>query len=247
MRRFIYWILPLTAALAAAVTFGAGFYSFLRGDTGRPVELVRTAPAAEAPRTRVSAIILGDSLARGAGDPAGLGVGGRLDEELAERKVPADETINIAVNGARTADLLRQLESANVRQLIGEANVVVISIGGNDLWGGTDWQNAPPPDPAAVMDEVLDRVARVIEIVREANATARVFLIGLYNPFRFPQLTPLVARWNAGLIERFSDDPNLVVVQTADLFSHRDRLALDRFHPGAEGYELIARRIADAL
>ncbi|HUP47048.1 MAG TPA: GDSL-type esterase/lipase family protein [Thermoanaerobaculia bacterium] len=253
MRRTLYWFLPLAAALTAALAFGAGFYSFLRGDRGEPVDFV--APAAEtaaaAPERRVSAIILGDSLARGTGDPAGLGIGGRLDEELRRRNVPAAETVNIAVNGARTEQLLRQLESANVRRLIGEANVVIVSIGGNDLWGGTNWREEAPPDPEAVMDEVLDEVERAVESVREANGGARIFLIGLYNPFRETpfgaELSPMVSRWNARVIERFSGDANLTVVQTADLFSHRDRLSLDRFHPGGEGYELIARRIADAL
>lgn len=253
MRRIVYWFLPLTAALVAAVAFGAGFYSFLSGDTGTPVDFLprpaETAPAA--PAGEVSAIVLGDSLGRGAGDPTGMGIGGRLDEELKRRRMAAKETVNIAVNGALTADLLTRLESANVRRLLGEANVVIVSIGGNDLWGGTEWRNAPPPDPAAVMDDVLERVSQVMGIVREASPAARIFLIGLYNPFRDApfgdQLNSLVSHWNARVLERFSNDPNVTVVQTADLFSHRDRLALDRFHPGGEGYELIARRIADAL
>jgi lysophospholipase L1-like esterase len=242
----------LTAALLAAGAFGAGFYSFLRGDTGKPVDFVPSATeTAEAPRETIAPIILGDSLARGAGDPTGLGIGGHLEEELRRRKIAATEPVNIAVSGSRTADLLGRLESANVRRLLSEANVVIVSIGGNDLWGGNDWRDAPPPDPEAVMDEVLGRVVRVVEIVREANSNARVFLIGLYNPFRQTpfgdQLSPLVARWNARVIDRFSADPNVSLVQTADLFSHRDRLAVDRFHPGGEAYALIARRIADAL
>jgi lysophospholipase L1-like esterase len=96
------------------------------------------------------------------------------------------------------------------------------------------------------MDAVLDRIAKVVGVVREANPHARIFLIGLYSPFG-PQLAPLVTRWNSRQLERFAGDSNLTVLQTADLFSHRDRLSLDRFHPGAEGYQLIARRIADAL
>ena len=252
MRRVLYWFLPFAAAIVAAAAFGAGFYSFLRGDTGRPVDVVAPAAASSAaPRTEIAAIVLGDSLGRGAGDPSGLGIAGRLDAELERRNMKARQTVNIAINGARTRDLLRQLESANVRQLLGEANAIVISIGGNDLWGGNDWRNSAPPDPGAVMDDVLARVEAAVRTVREANPSARIFFIGLYNPFRDTptgaNLSPLVAQWNARLIERFASDSNLTVVQTADLFSHRDRLALDRFHPGGEGYELIARRIADAL
>ena len=253
MRRLVYWFLPLGVALVAAVAFGAGFYSFLTGSTGSPVNLTPQtgAAAAAAPRDEIAAVVLGDSLGRGAGDATGLGIAGRLDAELRRRTIEARPTVNIAVNGAKTADLLRQLERPNVLHLISEANVVIISIGGNDLWGSGDWRNSPPPDPAAVMDEVLDRIERVVSIVRKANPNGRIFLVGLYNPFRDGpfggRLTPHVTQWNARLIERFSADPNVSVVQTADIFSHRDRLAVDRFHPAGEGYELIARRIADAL
>jgi lysophospholipase L1-like esterase len=101
------------------------------------------------------------------------------------------------------------------------------------------------------MNDVLARIESAIEKIRAANPNARIFFIGLYNPFVATpmgrQLSGLVNRWNARLLDHFRDDPNFTLVQTADLFSHRDRLALDRFHPGGEGYDLIARRIADAL
>ncbi len=253
MRRFLLWYLPAGAAVIAAMTFGAGFYSFLSGDTGKPVDFVpqRRSATTEVPSDRIAPIILGDSLARGAGDESGLGIGGRLDAELKRRKLDASRTINVGINGARTADLLRQMESENVKRLIGEANVVIVSIGGNDLWGGNDWRNAAPADASSIMDGVLDRIGEVMKKVREANPRARIFMIGLYNPFREgpagPALSSLVARWNGKLLERFSADTNITIVQTADLFSHRDRLALDRFHPGEEGYAMIARRIADAM
>jgi lysophospholipase L1-like esterase len=251
MRRFLYWIFPTLFALTGIAIFGTGFTWFVTGNRGEPVDYAPRAEtrAAVAPRV-IAPVLLGDSLARGAGDERGLGIGGRLDQELATRKLGAQRTINLAVNGARTPDLLRQLESQNVRRILAESNVIIISIGGNDLWGGNDWQSAPP-DPEAVMGGVLDRVKSIVETVRKQNATARIFIVGLYNPFTGSQmgnmLSPLVARWNSRLIEAFASDRNLTVVQTADLFSHRDRLSLDRFHPGGEGYGLIARRIADAL
>ena len=129
--------------------------------------------------------------------------------------------------------------------------MIIVSIGGNDLWGGTDWRNAPPPNPDAVMSEVMDRLQKVVRAIRTDNRRARIFIVGLYNPFGSTpvgrQLTPWVNRWNARLIERFSDDVNVTVVQTSDLFADHDRLSFDRFHPGDEGYALIARRIADAI
>ena len=248
VRRFLLWYLPIGAALVATAVFAYGFGAYLRGDIGTPVELAPAAsPAAPAaPKTLIAPILLGDSLARGAGDESGLGISGRLDQELVRRRISAKSTYNLGINGARTADLLRQLDSANVKQLLAQANVIVISIGGNDLWGGSDWRSAPPRDPEKAMDDVLARIETVVERVRQANPTARIFFVGLYSPMG-RALSPYVARWNARMVERFGSDADFTLVQTADLFSHRDRLALDRFHPNGEGYELIARRIADAL
>jgi lysophospholipase L1-like esterase len=254
MRRLSFWFLPLTAAIAAALMFGAGFYSFLRGDTGTPVTIVSPPSRIEtsAPRAMVVPLVVGDSLARGTGDESGLGIGGRLVEELRQRKVPVKNAVNLAVNGARTRDLEQQLESANVRRLIAESNVVIVSIGGNDLWGdANNFRNAPPRDPEKVMGEVLERVTKSVRTIRNANQTARIFVIGLYNPFGSEpmgrMLSPFVNRWNASVVQRFAADPNVIVVQTSDLFAYRDRLSFDRFHPANEGYALIARRIADAL
>lgn len=252
LRRFLYWYLPVTSGFLAIALFAYGFASYLTGNRGEPVDfLPRAATAAPQPRQLVMPVILGDSLARGAGDERGFGIAGRLDAELRRRGIRARRTYNLGVNGARTRDLLRQLESANVQRILGESNAIIVSIGGNDLWGGTDWRNVSTAEAEARMNEVLGRVEQIITRIRAANPRARIFFIGLYNPFVSSpggrEMTALVNRWNARLLEELGDDPDFTLVATADLFSHRDRLALDRFHPGGEGYELIARRIAEGV
>ena len=243
--------MPVGAALIAAAVFANGFYSFARGETGTPVNIAPARLANAAPPAGIIApIIVGDSLAKGTGDETGLGIGGRLVEDLRQRKFKTNNIVNLAVNGARTADLLNQLESHNVLALLAESNVIIVSIGGNDLWGD-NFRNAPIKDPEKILDVVLIQTARAVSSLRDANPTARIFIIGLYNPFASApmggMLTPLVSDWNAKLIQKFAKDPNVVVVQTSDIFRWRDRLSPDRFHPGDEGYALIARRIADAF
>ena len=251
MRRFFYWYVPIAAALISAAVFAHGFYSFARGDTGTAVNIAPARRPNEGPPIgTIASVILGDSLARGTGDETGLGIGGRFVDDLRQRHIKTNNIVNLAINGARTGDLLQQLQSHNVRVLLGQSNVIIVSIGGNDLWGD-NWRNAAPREPEAIMDNVLTLIGRAIASIREANPKARIFVIGLYNPFVTAPMgtmqTPFINEWNAKLIERFSRDPNLVVVQTADLFQWRDRLSMDRFHPGDEGYALIARRIADAF
>ncbi|HEY6842621.1 MAG TPA: GDSL-type esterase/lipase family protein [Thermoanaerobaculia bacterium] len=251
MRRFFYWYVPLGAALISAAVFAHGFYSFAHGDTGTPVSIgVASKAEAAPPQGVVAPLIVGDSLARGTGDETGLGIGGRLVEDLRQRHIRTNNIINLAVNGARTNDLLEQLQSHNVQTLIAQANVIIVSIGGNDLWGDT-WRNAVPQNPDVAMDAVLGRIRQSVSMIRHANPDARLYIIGLYNPFvgtrMGSMLTPFVNDWNSKLIDGFARDPNIVVVQTADIFKWRDRLSLDRFHPGNEGYALIARRIADSF
>src|SRR5689334_9994473 len=106
MRRFFFWYVPFFAAVIAVALFAYGFVAYLRGDRGEPVDFLprpaTAAPAAAA--TLVRPVILGDSLARGAGDESGLGIAGRLDDELRRRGVRARRTYNLGVNGARTND-----------------------------------------------------------------------------------------------------------------------------------------------
>ena len=251
MRRFLTWYLPLAVALLAGIVFADGLIAFLRGDTGTPVDVdLRPVAAASAPRDVIAPIIVGDSVARGTGDDTGLGIGGRLVTELHTRHVRASNIVNIALNGARTRDLLKELDSPSVKRLLSESNVIIVSIGGNDLWGD-NFRAGPPTDPERLMDDVLGRVEQSVHIVRGASPKARVFVIGLYNPFISApfgrQLNPFVNHWNAKLIERFANDPLVTIVQTSDIFAFEDRLSLDRFHPSGDGYERIARRIADAI
>jgi len=250
-RRLFYWYAPIGAALIACAVFGAGFYSFVTGDTGEAVASAPRETRVAAPRAEVAPLVIGDSLARGTGDETGLGIGGRLVDELKKTHVSVKPQINIAVNGYRTKDVEEQLKSRNVQTLIAQSNVIVVSIGGNDLWGSTNPREVMLRNPMTVMSQVLDHVDKIVRTVRTLNPNARIFLIGLYNPFTSApfgkQLSGLVNQWNARVTERFAGDANFTLVETSDLFSHRDRLSLDRFHPNSEAYGMIARRIAESL
>ena len=255
LRKFLLWYLPLTSALAGATLFGYGFYAGVSGNAGvRVAGDVSGKPLAIAqkPQDSLRIVLLGDSLARGVGDERGLGIGGSVEEELKKKKLKYSDTTNLAVSGSKTPDLVKQLEGRSVRTLIAEANVVIVSIGGNDLFGSAvGGREGPPADVGVIMDQVRGRVTSIVKTVRATNPNARIFVIGLYNPFSMnpsgAMLNPLVNRWNANLVSAFEGDARLTVVQTADLFTHRDRLSADRFHPGAEAYGIIGRRIAESL
>lgn len=178
--------------------------------------------------------ILGDSVAHGAGDESGRGIAGNLDALLGGKHVVQ----NLGINGARTWDVLRLLRTPIV------ADAIVLSIGGNDLYGDSLARLATVIAPSLAMERTLNRVAAIVDAIHRANPSARVFLLGLYDPYASPFLDEQVAHWDARLIERFARDRAVDVVRIADVVTVSP---LDRFHPSAAGYAAIAGRIAPAL
>lgn len=211
--------------------------------------LFRTRPSVTAPDDGIfRAAILGDSVAYGAGDESGRGIARWLDAELTRMRVPADATANLGVNGARTRVVLARLRDAQVRAVLRTADAVILSIGGNDLYGDSPARLFATLWPERAMDRVLGRVDRVVAGIRRASPAAQIYVLGLYNPYRRRFLDGQVNRWDARLIERFADAPNVTVVRIADLLDRADRLSpRDHFHPGAAGYAAIAARVAGAL
>jgi len=178
--------------------------------------------------------VLGDSVAHGAGDESGRGgIASRLG------------AMNFGVDGARTAAVLDLLRRAEVRDAISAADLVIVSIGGNDLFGDAVARIATIIAPSLAMERTIDRIARIVDRIHATNPAARVVLLGLYDPYRKPALDEQVARWDARLIARFASDRAVDVVRIADLFVYTARLSpIDHFHPGAAGYALIAARVA---
>ena len=58
----------------------------------------------------------------------------------------------LAVDGSTTRDLASQ-----VARIPADVTQIIVSIGGNDLWGD-NWRNAPPRDPQAVIGGVIDHM-----------------------------------------------------------------------------------------
>jgi lysophospholipase L1-like esterase len=178
--------------------------------------------------------VLGDSVAHGAGDESNRGgIAGRLG------------ATNFGINGARTTVVLNLLQRADVREALSTADLVVVSIGGNDLFGDPIARLATMIAPSLAMERTIDRIAAIVDRIHSANPAVRIVLLGLYDPYRAPLLDEQVARWDSRLIARFARDRAVDVVRIADLFTYTARLSpIDHFHPGAKGYELIAARVA---
>jgi lysophospholipase L1-like esterase len=190
-------------------------------------------------------LILGDSVAHGAGDETGGGIARAL-ATLTHAHVE-----NLGINGARTANVLHQLQRADVRAAVKRAQLIVVSIGGNDLFGNQIERIRSLAAPRITSVFIAMRVERVVARIRRENPSAQIVLLGLYNPYRQTNigafLDQQIARWDGRIIARFARWHSLNVVRIADLIDTRAAISpIDRFHPSAAGYRAIAERIASA-
>jgi lysophospholipase L1-like esterase len=188
-------------------------------------------------------VVLGDSVAHGAGDETGRGISGDLNEFSG---VVAE---NLGINGARTYDVARLLRTPGTRATIRSADAVILSIGGNDLFGDRLARLESLVWPSLAMRRTIAHIDHLVHTVQRVNPSARIYLVGLYNPYRNSSLTAFldqqVAAWDSGLIAHFANQPGVDVIRIADLFAYVPRLSsIDHFHPGQSGYALIAERIA---
>ncbi|OBZ19560.1 lysophospholipase [Bacillus sp. FJAT-27264] len=83
-------------------------------------------------------VALGDSLAKGTGDNTGNGYVKNTVAGLSASGVSAELLGNMGINGLTTAGLQNKLKDAGVQYSLRQANVILLSIGGNDLFRGAD-------------------------------------------------------------------------------------------------------------
>ncbi|RAP75809.1 GDSL-type esterase/lipase family protein [Paenibacillus montanisoli] len=258
------WIQGLMAASALSGLIWLGGLGWTLQDyfAGAPDTAGTSIPAAaeETPALAVDdgkfrVVALGDSITRGAGDPDGKGYVGYMVEALKTKAKDQEILVkNYGINGMRTPDLAASLTEPAVRSELKAADVIVVSVGGNDLFrGGETLGNLNPDNIASIQEAYLVDLDGVLKDLRGVNPSAKLFLIGLYNPFIAMKdtktTTKIVRDWNYQAAETAAVYPDTVLVPTLDLFQLQvqDYLARDQFHPNAEGYRLIGERVASLI
>jgi len=182
-------------------------------------ETATPAAGAAAPKKAASQTIIcfGDSLT------AGIGAGTGMDYPAQLAKMLGKPVINKGISGDTTATALRRLKRD---VLSAEPDVVLITLGGNDLKNGIARKNA------------FNNLKSIVETIQ--NQGAAVIIGGLKFPGQdrgFGQgYEDLAQQTGATLIPNIFED----IVGNPDLMS-------DPIHPNADGYGIIARRFYTAL
>lgn len=253
----VQWVLIVSALSFLLMLVGLGWTfqnQFFKGEASGVTETTEQQPATEEKKEGKVVVALGDSLTRGTGDASGKGYIGYLVDELEEKSKEKITLFNYGVKGYRSNQLLEQVKQDEIKRQIKNADYILITIGGNDLFqSGQTYMNLDPKQVLQLRQSYLKNLEAVLKELRTVNPEAMIFQVGLYNPFidlNDAQVTTKIVReWNFETSKLLDQDKKAILVPTFDLFqiSVNDYLYTDKFHPNAEGYKLIAERIASLI
>ena len=199
-------------------------------------------------------VVLGDSIAQG------YGVYNR--DQAAYGRIVADtngyDYANFGVNGLRSWDLIEQLKTDEVAAAMAKADIVSLSIGGNDylqqdlpkIFTQVSQGNYKIVDD--IQNNFREYFAGIISMLKAANPDVALFVQTLYNP-RYDALREFyglaVERINAVITEYLAENPDaFYLVDTVPVMEgHPEYIAVDTVHPSAVGNVELARLVLQRL
>lgn len=200
-------------------------------------------------------LVLGDSIAYGSGITN--------SKEACYGKIVADTNgyyyANHAIPGHTTTNLINRLSEETVIADLEKADIISISIGGNDFLMsnliGLMFDAIVKGDYSEfdrIADGFYTNFCKIVDIINSHNADAVILMQTLYNPQSGYLRAPYQAgadRINAAIERYNSENPGeIVIVDVAtalgdDMANYAD----DEIHPSAQGNEIIANVILDKL
>lgn len=209
--------------------------------------------------SNLNVVAIGDSLTAGVGDADNNGgyVGDVSDLLQREENISSVDVSNFGVRGHKTTDLIKVLGNKKVIEKLRDADIILMTIGGNDIMKVTrnhiiNLKLEPYREEQPLFEK---RFKKIMKTIRTANPDAVIVYTGLYNPFKYmlPELSEIdtiVEEWNQTSNRIIMEDGNAIFVPIQDLFSNKSvgkLLYIDEFHPSETGYSLIADRVYSNL
>lgn len=205
----------------------------------------------------VNIVALGDSLTQGIGDNTDQGgYVGILDRTLRGLDLNV-QFENYGKRGNRSDQLLNRLEDEpEIGEAIQDAEIILITIGANDIMQVLKENITNLEIEVFNTEQVLyeERLTLLLEKLRDLNADASIYLLGVFNPFKnyfeeIPELDLIVDNWNSTGSSVIEQDNNATFIPIADLFDNAPvhLFAEDNFHPNYEGYYRMAERVLEYI
>ncbi|MFJ7826395.1 GDSL-type esterase/lipase family protein [Psychrobacillus sp. NPDC096623] len=209
------------------------------------------------PRT-IEVVGLGDSLTQGVGDELKQeGYLGRLQQHFSQYKGIEDVPLtNTAKRGRRSDQLLKMLKDGEIDHQIRKANLITLTIGGNDIMKVVkkDLFNLKVETFEKELVKFERNYKKILQEIREVNSTAPIIVVGLYNPITIvtdekSEFDQILNDWNNIIEETASNDRNACFVPIDQLFMTNSNLVYhtDFFHPNSKGYKLVIEEIVETM
>lgn len=196
---------------------------------------------------------VGDSLTTGFGAFPGHGFVPTY-RRIAENRLRAPiEVHNLGVNGLDSEGLEQRLRYHSIyRQSIREADIITLSIGGNDLIHAAKEIRRYPAAEAQILNQSLaackSHFGSIVRSIYDIKGSSRrpyiVRVVGLYNPF------PQVREANSWVysFNRYAAQYSNGIYGFADIFPAfaergRELLSIDQVHPNGRGYRVITEQL----
>lgn len=202
---------------------------------------------------KLNYLVLGDSIAYGAGIANPV--------EACYGKIVADTNgynyKNLAINGYTSENLFNYLNNEEVAQAVASADIIQISIGGNDFLGhnmillnlSNIFGNMTPFNEIQQFFE--KNFTLLIQKIKELNPDVNILVQTIYNPnFFFVKTFQLGLDQINGTIKTYlNENPEAyTIVDVENHFKgHRDYYAVDIIHPNAKGNLEIAKLTLQVL
>jgi lysophospholipase L1-like esterase len=201
-------------------------------------------------------VSIGDSLTQGVGDETeNGGYVGILSHTFEDHELNI-QIENFGKRGNRTDQLLKRLEKEEIASAIEEADVVLITIGANDIMDlvRKNFMNLTVELFQEEKPVYMERLRNIFTKINTLNPDAEIYLVGFYNPFEYyfsdiEQLDMIMDNWNLAGQSVTAEFDNVHYIPIEDIFTQTqtELLAEDYFHPNTSGYKLIAKRILEHL
>jgi lysophospholipase L1-like esterase len=221
------------------------------------IQVYKPIPADFLPR-KLTVVSAGDSLTEGVGDSTDHGGYIPYIKTMLEKEKGINEVdfYNYGVTGNRTTQLLKRLQSQEMKTALHQADLVILTIGGNDIMKVvTDHiSNLQLSDFTKEKESYIVHLQQIMDTIIAENPQVSIVLIGLYNPFskvfsNIKEMDQIVSDWNQAGQTVVTNYPNAYFVDIHDIFQNTNEnlLYTDNFHPNDKGYELIAGRLNETL
>ncbi len=197
------------------------------------------------------------------GDSIGFGSGLKNSREAVYGKIVADtngyDYANDAIPGHTTQNLLSRLENETVVNHVKQADIISITIGGNNFLLGNIAKvlfDVIVMEDTASAEKIIDGFyadyCKIIEKIRSLNPDAVILMQTLYNP----QTEYIGEAYQVSInmlndaIRRYADEHKgeIEIVDVAAVLTDSEKdFAADRIHPSVEGNEKIAVAVLKKL